>query len=92
MSEWRHSRSDVSVLLLPMLVVCKHLFCNALLWLTIFCALVLYDYVCDMAHESVINSMIIIELILLLLNNHNFIPPVNNVNCYKHPCKARITC
>ena len=34
--------------------MCKHLFGNVL-WLTIFCALVLFDFTCDMDHESVIN-------------------------------------
>jgi len=28
-------------------------------WLTIFCALVLYDCVCDMDHKSVITTIII---------------------------------
>jgi len=43
-----------TVLILSVLVVCQHRFCNALR-LTIYCALVLYDCVFDMDHESVIN-------------------------------------
>jgi len=47
-----------SVLLISVLVFCKHrLFCNAL-WLTISCALALFDCACDMNHESVINELL----------------------------------
>jgi len=35
----------------------KHLFCNAL-WLTIFCALVLFDCAYDMKHELAINKLL----------------------------------
>jgi len=45
-----------SVLLQAVLVLCKHLFYNALL-LTISCALALFDCAYDMDHESVVNEM-----------------------------------
>ena len=58
-------------MLLSVLVVSKHQFCNTL-WLTIFCALVLFDCACDMDHESVINEVLIL-LVRLEPKNRNLV-------------------
>jgi len=46
-----------SVLLISVLVMCKHLFCNSL-WLTVFCVLVLFDIACDKDHKSATNELL----------------------------------
>jgi len=59
--EWETLQSEhcQSVLLLSVLVVCKHLISSAL-WLTDFCAFVLFDCACDMDHESAVNELLYI--------------------------------
>jgi len=53
----------VRVLLLPALVLCKHIFCNTL-WLTIFVLLVVYVCACDMDNASVIFLLILLHYAL----------------------------
>jgi len=56
----------LSVLLLSMLLMCKHRFCDTL-WLTIFCALALYYFICDME-----TSLRVVRLIMELVGNHRY--------------------
>jgi len=52
-----------------MLLLRKHRFCNAL-WLTIFCALALYDFICDIE-----TNLRMVRLIMELVGNRSYTLP-----------------
>jgi len=55
-----------------MLLMHKHRFCNAL-WLTIFCALALYDFICDME-----TNLRMLWLIMELVGSRSYTLPTAN--------------
>jgi len=66
---WMTLRLGCCVLLLSMLLMRKHRFCNAL-WLTIFCALSLYDFICDME-----TNLRMVRLMMELADNRSYTLP-----------------